>query len=68
MLCKYCICLIGGNEINLSYMQVFFDDLIQSDVLWEFNFYGEIKDNVCIKGDSFIVWEEGKGNRSFIIG
>lgn len=49
-------------------MQVFFDDLIQSDVLWEFNFYGEIKDNVCIKGDSFIVWEEGKGNRSFIIG
>lgn len=65
---KYRICLIGGNEINPSHMQVSFDDSIQSDAPWEFNPHGEIKDNVCTKGDSSIVWEEGKGNRSFTTG
>lgn len=60
--------LIGGNEINPSHMQVSFDDSIQSDAPWEFNPHGEIKDNVCTKGDSSIVWEEGKGNRSFTTG
>lgn len=60
--------MIGGNEINPSHMQVSFDDSIQSDAPWEFNPHGEIKDNVCTKGDSSIVWEEGKGNRSFTTG
>ncbi|XP_062597072.1 reelin-like [Saccostrea cucullata] len=46
-------------------MQVSFDEAIQSDAPWEFNSFGEIKDNMCTKGDSSIVWEEGKGNRSF---
>lgn len=58
----------GGNEINPSHMQVSFDDSVQSDAPWEFNPHGEIKDNVCTKGDSSIVWEEGKGNRSFTTG
>lgn len=60
--------LIGGNEINPSHMQVSFDDSVQSDAPWEFNPHGEIKDNVCTKGDSSIVWEEGRGNRSFTTG
>lgn len=57
--------LAGGKEINPSQVQVSFDEAFQSDAPWEFNPFGEIKDNICRKGDSSIVWTEGNGNRSF---